>query len=225
MPIPVIHARMREAFPASSDKMTVRAVGDGILLADDLVTSSPLLSTPIGRDYRGLIRRAGVMFSVHESCKRGDLPFQTTFRQMHRGHWHLLEITSGDERAQICRTDEPDAFPEDTPVKQDERLVNQFDLFQKLPPIELLNLRIPRLYVWLTFGADIKGNLTHVCWAAPAKHEKQWLGFENIFRRVAEEGAPITPPTTSPPDPKSKLRFKEHIEETLEKKNDKKSSA
>ena len=87
---------------------------------------------------------------------------------MHRGHWHLLEIGAGVERAHICKTDEPDAFPEDTPVKQDERLVNQFDLFERPPPAEVLILKIPRLYVWLTFGADIRGTLTHVCWAAPA---------------------------------------------------------
>lgn len=225
MPIPVIQERMRVAFPSSSDQMTVRAIREGVLLGDDLITNTPLLNNLIGRDYRGLIRRAGVMFSFHETCKRGDLPFQTTIRRMHRGHWHLLEITSGAERAQICRTDEPHAFPEDTPVKQDERLVNQFDLFDKLPPIESLNLRIPRLYVWLTFGVDPRGNLTHVCWAAPAKREKQWLAFDNILRRSSEVSMPITPPSAPTPSPKDKLRFKEHIEAAIEKKGDDKSSA
>jgi hypothetical protein len=220
--ISVIQTRMRAAFPFTTDRATVRAVREGVLLADDLVKNTPLLSTLIGQDYRGLIRRAGVMFSFHEACKRGDLPFQATIRRMHRGHWHLLEIGSGAERAQICRTEEPDAFPEDTPVKQDERLANQFNLFETLPPIEELLLRIPRLYIWLTFGVDAPGNLTHVCWAAPAKEEKQWLAFENILRRA--DGALVPPPTSPDPDPKSKLRFKEHIEAALEKKNDKKSS-
>jgi hypothetical protein len=219
--IPVIQTRMRAAFPFTTDQATVRAVREGVLLADDLVKNTPLLSTLIGQDYRGLIRRAGVMFSFHEACKRGDLPFQTTIRRMHRGHWHLLEIGSGVERAQICRTEEPDAFPEDTPVKQDERLANQFNLFETLPPIEELLLRIPRLYIWLTFGVDALGNLTHVCWAAPAKEEKQWLAFENILRRAV---GMVPPPTSPDPDPKSKLRFKEHIEAALEKKNDKKSA-
>jgi hypothetical protein len=197
----------------------------GVLLADDLVRSAPLLNTLIGQDYRGLIRRAGVMFSFHESCQRGDLPFKTIIRRIHRGHWHLLEISSGLERAQICRTSEADAFPEDTPVKQDERLFNQFDLFEELPPVETLLRRIPRLYVWLTFGVDRVSNLTHVCWAAPAKREEQWLAFENILRRAAEGGAPVMPPASRTPDPRSKLRFREHVEEAIEKKNGDKSSA
>jgi len=219
MPIPAIQLRMRSAFPAPTDAMVVRAVREGILLSDDLIRNTPLLSTLIGQDYRGLIRRAGVMFSFHEACNRGDLPFKTTIRQMHRGHWHLLDIASGKERAQICRTEEPDAFPEDTPVKQDERLANQFDLFESLPPIEELLLRIPRLYVWLTFGVDRDGNLTHVCWAAPAKEEKQWIAYQNILRRADESGAPLAPPPA--PDPTRRLRFKEQIEEAIEKKDDK----
>jgi hypothetical protein len=225
MPVPAIQARLRAAFPPATDALAVRAIREGVLLADDLIKSAPILNTLIGSDYRGLIRRAGVMFSFHETCKRGDLPFKTVIRQMHRGHWHLLEITSGAERAQICRSEEADAFPEDTPVKQDERLANQFDLFQPLPPVETLLRRIPHLYVWLTFGVDALGNLTHVCWGAPAKEEKEWLAFENILRRAAESGFPAIPPTSQTPDPKSKLRFKEHIEAALEKKNDDKSSA
>jgi hypothetical protein len=224
MPIQAIQDRMRAAFPPTADAMAVRTIRQGVLLADDLILNTPILNTLIGRDYRGLIRRAGVMFSFHEACARGDLPFKATIRQMHRGHWHLLEIISGTERAQICRSEEADAFPEDTPVKQDERLVNQFDLFQELPPIDKLLLQIPRLYVWLTFGVNTAGNMTHVCWCAPAKEEKQWLAFENILRRVVEGGEAIPSPRT-PPDPTSKLRFKEHIEEALEKKNDEKSSA
>jgi len=225
MPIQAIQERMRIAFPESADVLTVRAIGQGVRLADDLILNTPLLNTLPGRDYRGLIRRAGVMFALHEACARGDLPFKTHFRQMHRGHWHLLEINSGRERAQICRTDEADGFPEDTPVKQDERLVNQFNLFEDhLPPVEMILDKIPRLYVWLTFGADYTGSLTHVCWCAPAKEEKQWLAFENILRRAVGSGA--LPPTGNPtPDPKTKLRFKDHIEEALEKKNDDKSSA
>jgi hypothetical protein len=227
VPITAIQARMRSAFPPTTDQMTVRAIREGVLLADDLITSAPLLNTLIGRDYRGLIRRAGVMFSMHEFCERGDLPFQTSIRQMHRGHWHLLEIRSGKERAQICRTDEYDAFPEDTPVKQDERLVNQIDMFDDTPPIGEILDRIPHLYVWLTFGADRNGTLTHVCWAAPAKTEKQWLAFENILRRAAGQGGapPSAPLGSPPPDPKSKLRFRAEIEAALGKKNDEKSSA
>jgi hypothetical protein len=225
MPISVIQHRMRVAFPPSTDAMTIRAVREGVLLADDLIRNTPLLNTLIGQDYRGLIRRAGVMFSFNEACQRGDLPFKTSIRQMHRGHWHLLEISSGAERAQICRTSEPDAFPDDTPVKQDERLVNQFDLFEEHPPVETLLLRISRLYVWLTFGVDARGTITHICWATPAKREEQWLAFENILRRTAEGSAPVPPFGSPPPDPKSKLRFKEHIEAALEKKNDEKSSA
>lgn len=225
MPIAEIQERLRAAFPPTADLMTVRTVRKGVMLADDAIKSTPLLNTVIGRDYRGLIRRAGVMFAFDEACRHGDLPFKAVFRQMHRGHWHLLEIISGAERAQICRTEEADAFPEDTAVKQDERLANQVDLFQDLPPIATLLRNIPHLYVWLTFGVDVFGNLTHVCWAAPAKEEKQWLAFTNIMRRAAEEGDATVGPISPTPDPRSKLKFKEHIEAALEKKNDDKSSA
>lgn len=225
MTIPAIQTRMRAAFPATTDLMTVRTVREGIMLSDDLIRNTPLLSTLIGQDYRGLIRRAGVMFAFHEACTRGDLPFRTTVRRMHRGHWHLLDIASGVERAQICRSAEPDAFPDDTPVKQDERLANQFDLFQEHPPIEELLSRIPRLYVWLTFGVDAAGNITHVCWGAPAREEMQWLAYENILRRAGEGGSPIEPALPPTPDPTRRLRFKEHIEEAIEKKNDDEKSA
>jgi hypothetical protein len=229
MAVEAIQTRMRAAFPATTDVATVRAVRAGVLVADDLINVTPLLSTLVGRDYRGLIRRAGVMFSFHEACSRGELPFVATIRRMSRGHWHLLEIASGPERAQICRTDESNAFPEDTPVKQDERLANNFDLFDPLPPTDQLLLRIPRLYTWLTFGVDAGGALTHVCWTVPAKREKEWLAFENVLRRAGENegGGPSggSPPSNPTPDPKSRLRFREHIEEALEKNADEASSA
>jgi hypothetical protein len=225
MTVPEIQARLRRAFPEEADLGTVRAIQQGILLADDAVRNFPMLNTSIGRDLRGLIRRAGVMFSFEEACRRGELPFTAKFRKMHRGHWHLLEINSGREHAQICRTDEAEAFPEDGPVRQDERLANQFDMFEDLPPMPTLLRQIRHLYVWLTFGADADGRLSHVCWTAPAREGNQWLGFANILRRVAES-AEQPSIEASAPDPRRKLKFKEHIEATLdEKKNDKKSSA
>jgi hypothetical protein len=225
MAIPEIQARLRRAFPEETDLATVRAIQQGIFLADDAIRNVPMLSTSIGRDYRGLIRRAGVMFSFEEACRRGDLPFTSKFRKMHRGHWHLLEISSGREHAQICRTADAEAFPEDGPVRQDERLANQFELFEELPPMPILLNQIRHLYVWLTFGADADGRLSHVCWTAPAREGKDWLGFANILRHVANSAENLT--TAAPaPDPRRKLKFKEHIEATLDdSKNDKKSSA
>jgi len=222
MPIPEIQQRLRRAFPETTDPATVAAVLNGVRLADDLIGREPLLGTLIGRDYRGLLRRAGVLFSFQEACQAGHLPFTASFRPMHRGHWHLLEIASGDEKAQICRTDDADSFPVDGPVRQDERLVNQFDLFEPLPPMPELLLRIPHLYVWLTFGADREGNLTHVCWTAPAREGREWLGFASILRNAMQ--VLERPAAEAAPDPRKKLRFREHIETALEDKNDTKSS-
>ena len=64
MPIPAIQDRLRAAFPPATDALAVRAIREGVLLADDLIKSASILNTLIGRDYRGLIRRAGVMFSL-----------------------------------------------------------------------------------------------------------------------------------------------------------------
>lgn len=57
---PKLLDQLAQAFPSTTDAEMVRAVTEGVLLADDLVSNTPILKTLIGRDLRGHIRRAGV---------------------------------------------------------------------------------------------------------------------------------------------------------------------
>lgn len=103
------------AFPQGSYGNTIRALREGVALGDEVVKSVPFLDTPVGKDFRGLIRRAGVMFRFHQLCEAGDLPFTAEFSPMPIGSWHWLEIRSGQCRGFIVRTADRDSFPEDTP--------------------------------------------------------------------------------------------------------------
>jgi hypothetical protein len=213
--------RLRLAIPVSSDTATILGVQEGVLLADDALKNTPFLSNAIGLDMRGLIRRAGVIFRLEDLCKRGDLPFQSQITKMPFGSWHWLELKAAGVRAHVCRTDEAEAFPADTPNKQDARLVNpQGDLFKPRPvPLAEILPTVEEMYAWLTYGAAQDGKLAHLCWGVPACDENSWLAHLNILRGGAAIGAPVPPPPSSP-DPKTKLRFLEHIEEALQKKDD-----
>jgi hypothetical protein len=216
-----INERLLRAFPATTDKMVYRTAKSGILLADDLVKNVRFLNNLIGRDLKGHIRRAGIMYQFHKACQEGDLPFKTDMNKMPNGHWSHIEIKSASENfsAHICRTDEAGGFPEDTLTRQDARLVNQPDLF--LPRENVIPI-LPMLYAWLTWGADGKGDITHLAWGAPEADMQNWLGYRNVIEAIEEdESSPEIPPDV--PDPKSRLRFLEHIEvELAPKKDDKK---
>lgn len=62
---PICQSVFEKAFPASADAEVVRAVTEGVLLADDLIAHTPFLATPVGKNLRGLMRRAGVMYRFH----------------------------------------------------------------------------------------------------------------------------------------------------------------
>lgn len=220
---PACQASLDAAFPPNSDKEVVRAVSEGILLADDLIAGTLFLKTPIGRNYRGLLRRAGVMYRIHNLCELGDLPFQSNMVRMERGSWHCLEISSMAFKAHVCRSDSADSLPEDSETRQDERLVNQLDLFSGsgLPFSKLLPT-IGRKYAFLTFGADKKGQLHHVCWGMPPKEGDEWLAHTNVIRRAAVAFAIAEP---AKPDKKAALRFRKHVEESLAKSDDEKKSS
>jgi hypothetical protein len=91
---PICQSVFEKAFPASADAEVVRAVTEGVLLADDLIAHTPFLATPVGKNLRGLMRRAGVMYRFHDLCELGDLPFQTSMVRMEKGSWHCLEIAA-----------------------------------------------------------------------------------------------------------------------------------
>jgi len=211
--------RLRATVPPSTDAMVILGAQEGILLADDQIKSSLLLNNPVGRDLQGHLRRIGVMIRIHDLCKRGDLPFKSEITKMPIGGWHWLEIKAPGIRSHVCRTDYAEAFPEDTPNKQDARLVNpQGDLFKpRLAPLSEVLSAVAEMYCWLTYGATRDGKLTHLCWTVPAADQNSWLAHENILRG-SSMNAPIPPPPG--PDPKTKLRFRDYIEEALEKKDE-----
>lgn len=206
--------RLAQAFPQSTDAALIRGFTQGILLADGLLDSEPFLQGAIGRDLRGHLRRAGILFRLHELCMRGDLPFGATISKMPRGNWHWLELASGKYVAHLCRTDSPLAFPEDNPTRQDDRFRNQNDLFEpNVVPLAELADQAKGMTAWLTFGGGTAGQLQHLCWALPAADGGQWLAHIDVLRRVASSGVAEYPDTSQTRG--LSLRFKEHIAESL----------
>jgi hypothetical protein len=206
-----------------TDTETIRGVTEGVLLADDLVRSTPMLKHLGGMDLRGHLRRAGIMFRLDDLCKRGILPFSTSIVAMPHGPWHWLEIKSGTYKAHVCRTNGVFDFPEDTLSRQDERLRNQDDLFKpRLMPLAEIAKRVRELYAWLTFGVDRHGAIQHLCWTMPPADESMWLAHINILERAERASKNPTGPLFMVPPKKLKLEFRDHVEEKLsdlEKKN------
>lgn len=205
--------QLDEAFPPDTDAALMRSVSQAIALANDIMDHEPFLKSLIGRDIRGHIRRAAVLFSVHESCRAGDLPFASQMTRMPLGGGHWVELRSGSYRAQICRTDNPTAFPEETPTRQDQRLSNQLSLNFDPVVVPLRATPVSELYAWLTFGATDRG-LTHLCWGMPEAGRNNWLARTNVRARLEMSGDTVIAET---PAPAVVLRFKDHIEESLRK--------
>jgi hypothetical protein len=209
-----LQLRLATAFPPSTDANLIRGFAEGILLGDSVLDSEPFLQNAIGRDVRGHLRRAGILYRLQELCRRGDLPFEATISRMPRGYLHWLEMRSDQFVAHVCRTDSAMAFPEDTATRQDERMRNQNDLFEpNIVPLKELAELLPGLAVWLTFGGNVSGQLQHLCWAMPSADGESWLAHINILRRAAATGA------ATEPDPGAtqslRLKFKDHIQDLL----------
>jgi hypothetical protein len=212
-------SRLEAAFRPATDGETIRGVSEGILLADDVIENTPILRHAGGRDLRGHIRRAGIIFRLHDLCERGDLPFSAEIAPMPHGSWHWLVLRSDNFKAHICRSDGPYDFPEETLSRQDSRLVNQNDLFaENVVPISEALAKIPELYAWLTFSAEKNGILKHLCWAMPPADSSSWLAHINVLKRVEQSAATDDRPTEEPSKP-IKLRFRDHIEEVLSKQD------
>lgn len=201
------------AFPPDTDAALLRSVSQAIMLASDAMSNEPFLNSLIGDDIRGHIRRAAVLFNVHESCRAGDLPFASEMTRMPLGGGHWVELHSGAFRAHICRTEGPVAFPEETPTRQDQRLSNQLDMFK--PDSVVVPFRTPvtsEMYAWLTFGAEGR-ELTHLCWGMPEAGRNSWLARTNVFRRLGP--AEVRIDASDVPAAAVVLRFRDHIEEEL----------
>lgn len=206
------------AYPSSTFSMTIRGVREGIILADDTLGSAPFMMSPIGQDLRGNLRRAAISFKIHELCTKGDLPFSTKMPKMERANWHQLEIRSGKCVGYLTRTEDEGGFPEDRPSRQDERLRNQGDLFR--PNVVALNESALNISAWLTWRADRKGNLLHLCWGAPDADTDEWLGFANLLKTAGHELPVMGGGEVATPDPKERMRFRDEIAEQIIRRED-----
>jgi hypothetical protein len=213
--------RLQAAFPIETYANTLRALREGIASADDAIKGIPLLNTPTGRDYRGLVRRAGIFHRFRDMCKAGDLPFRAEFSPMPRGSWHWLDIQSGDVHAHVVRTEEPDAFPEDTPNRQDQRARNMRDLFEDEKVVRLESLK---LYSWLCYKATAEGALSHALWQAPSAKtdgkEDEWLARINLLNAVIAVGSDEDSKKLGKVDPKTKMKLRDLAQEQAKKKNE-----
>lgn len=201
--------RLDAAFPPSTDGALIAGANQALAITRALYESEPFLKNIVGRDLMGHLRRAAILFRLHEMATAGDLPFAAEMTRMPKGSWHWVVLRSAEFRAHICRSEGPGAFPEDTPVRQDDRLSNQFDMFR---PMLVTDDGATGRCAWLTFGVSDEGQLSHLCWGMPSAQTDTWLARTNVMRRFAlsEAKAPIETPSR-----KLTLRFREHIEEAL----------
>jgi hypothetical protein len=224
--IPEVQERLLTAFPPSSNAALVRAVQEGIFLADQLFDGETFLGNAIGRDLRGHIRRAGVSFQIKKYCERGDLDFRAQEKEMPRGRWHWLEIQSTGAIAHICRTDDANSFPDETESRQDIRIKLQGDLFaweSEKTDFGKIIRDIPKLYSWMIYRVGVGQQLAHLCWVSPAADMDVYVGHIDVLKQVTALGH--VPIASSVPDPKDKVKLKEHLADALEKSKDKKTGA
>src|SRR5215204_151042 len=212
-------AYLRSAFPVGTGAAVIRAVREAVVLADDLRANTHWLQTLVGRDLSGMLRRAAIMWRLHDYCKTGELPFTATEIPNSNGSSHLLRVTSGPFEAHVVHTITPGAFPDDAPIRQDHALRNEGDLFDEDPKIvsfrEML-AAVEQAYAWLSFNATPVGMLTHVCWCMPKAKERGYLARFNILRAAQVESPSVAPTEPPKPDPAEKMKFKRHIEERIE---------
>jgi hypothetical protein len=213
---------LQSAFPPETYANTIRGLREGMASADDAIKGIPFMDTPVGRDYRGLVRRAGIFYRIKDMCIAGDLPFRAEFSPMPRGSWHWLDIWSGDVHAHIVRNEQPDEFPVDTPNRQDQRARNTRDLFEDDRAVRLVPLR---LYAWLCYKATPNGALAHALWQAPSAKSDgksdEWLARINLLNVVV----PKKSEDSSRPakvDPRTRMRLRDRVIEDKKKSKDEK---
>ena len=138
---------------------------------------------------------------------------------MPRGSWHWLNIRSGNLTGHVVRTAAPDEFPDDTPNRQDQRAVNQPDLFAD-PKVVVLGT--VRLYAWLCYRASLNGALAHACWGMPAAKvdgkEDEWLARVNLMlASVPPKTADADRPAKV--DPRTRMKLRDDLDRAAEEKS------
>jgi hypothetical protein len=196
--------RLQRAYPFDTYTNTLRALREGIAIADDTVKGIPILKGGVGDDYREV----------------GDLPFKAEVTPMPRGTWHWLDIWSGDVHSHVVRTEEPSAFPEDTPNRQDARARNMRDLFEDKRVVRLKSLK---LYSWLCYRATPDGALSHALWQAPSAKvdgkPDEWLARINLLTAVVEKKTE-DPQRPAKVDPKTKMKLRDEVQAIINKKKE-----
>jgi hypothetical protein len=216
------HRRLlEEAYPPETWSVLTRGIGEAIKIADKVRLSTPFLTTLVGGNLRGLLRRAALMWRIQMLCKSKELPFEAEEIANTNGTSHLLRIRSNKIELHIVRTDEPGAFPVDAPIRQDSRISNEADLFSddgKLVPLHVALESVPRLYGWIMWGATGRGELTHFALGMPEPERDEWLTYIDVLTQVraAEARAPAVAEKSSKPNPALLLKFNEDIARRFE---------
>jgi hypothetical protein len=214
-----------DAVPETSWSILTRGAGEAIKIADKVRRSTPFLSTVIGSDMRGHLRRAALMWRYEMLCRSQELPFAANEIQNPNtnGPSHLLQIRSKQFELHIVRTEADGEFPVDALIRQDGRASNDADLFRdgKLVPLHEAILGVPRLYAWIMWGATGDGELTHFALGMPANDEDKWLTYVDVLKhvRAAEAAAPTAPEKSTKPNPALLLKFREEIAQSLGQDN------
>jgi len=209
------------AYPESDWPTLVRGVREAITIADGVRRSTPFLMTLVGKDLRGLLRRACLMWRIQSLCKSKELPFDAQEITNTYATSHLLSIKSNKLELHIVRTDEPEAFPVEALIRQDKRAINEPDLFRdgKLIPLHEALESVPRLYGWLMWGATARGDLTHFALGMPEPENDKWLTYVDVLTHVvaseARTSATETEVASSKPNPALMLKFRDEIARQL----------
>jgi hypothetical protein len=218
-----------DAFPQETWVTLARGVGEAITIADKVRLSTPFLSTLVGKDLRGLLRRAALMWRIQMLCKSKELPFDAQEIVNTNGTSHLLQVSSKKIELHIVRTDEPLAFPIEARIRQDSRASNDADLFRdgKLIPLHEAIEAVPHLYGWIMWGATGRGELTHFALGMPESEEDKWLTYVDVLThiRTEESKTHVAPETSSKPNPALLLKFREDIARSLEQDNPDRNAA
>lgn len=228
MPVDAFQNILLNAFPECTWGKIAIGIRDGIKLADAVIDNVPLLKFSTGQDLRGHLRRAGILYNLHEVCRLGELPFRAEPAKMPIGYWHWIDIRSGQVIAHVIKTDSKRHIPDITSNRQPKFLKNEYDFFEvsSIPPLHQILAETEDRYSAITFGASSEGELTHASIGMPSADGNEWLGFIDLLKGSKGQALPATPrlPPSSPsPDPTTKVKFQRHVEEMLESKTNQKT--
>jgi hypothetical protein len=90
---------------------------------------------------------------------------------------------------------------------------------ENVVPLSEVVGRIPELYAWLTYSAEKAGVLKHLCWAMPPADHSSWLAHIDVLKRAEHSAIDESPPVEEPAKV-IKLKFRDHVEEVLSKKDE-----